>query len=323
MASPTPIDEATRLRTLRALNIMDTPRERRYDRFANIAHRLFNAPIVVVSFIDADRQWFKATVGIDAQQFPRGLSLCAYTIMQPGAHVVPDTTAHPQFASNPSVTGPLGIRFYAGCAIRAEDGSHVGTLAIMDCEPRAFSEADTAMLEDLADLVSQEVYTLGSSALDQITGLPSRRGFESVAQQVLAISRRHNHAASLLLLDMPNLPEITRQRGVEQADELLAETGELLGYAFRQSDVIAHLGNGKFCILLTGADVEQAELCLSRLRDELRGRNAVAGARHRIAYRLGVAEFRDPEHRALDDLIQEAESSARTREAADPTTAFA
>ncbi|MEO0424281.1 MAG: diguanylate cyclase [Pseudomonadota bacterium] len=310
MASPTPIDEASRLRTLRALNILDTPRERRYDRFVAIATRLFNAPIAVVSFIDGDRQWFKAAAGLDARQFPRGVSLCAYTIMQDGAHVVEDTADHPEFAQNPSVTGPLGIRFYAGCAIEAEDGSHVGTLAIMDTQPRSFSQADRVMLEDLADLVSREVFSLGATALDRITGLPTRRGFESVAQQVLAISRRHDHSASLLLLDMENLSDFAQQRGLEEADELLAETGELLGFAFRQSDVIAHLGNGKFCILLTGAGVDQAELCLERLRTELRGRNAVAGARHRISYRLGFAEFRDPEHRSLEDLIGEAERTA-------------
>jgi diguanylate cyclase (GGDEF)-like protein len=313
MAAPIPVDEAARLRTLRALSILDTPRERRYDRFASMASRLFGVPIAFVSFIDADRQWFKAAVGLEARQFPRGVSLCAWTLAQPGVHVVPDTALHPTFASNPSVTGPLGIRFYAGCAIRAEDGSAVGTLAIMDQRPRSLDAEGAAMLEDLADLVSREVFTLGAAMLDPTTGLPSRRGFESVAQQVLAISRRHDQKASLLFLDIDNLAEVSRRRGLEEADELLSETGELLGFAFRQSDVIAHLGNGKFCVLLTGAGVDQAELCLERLQDELRGRNAVAGARHRIGYRLGIAEFRDADHRGLDDLIEEARFSASER----------
>lgn len=315
MASPTPIDEASRLRTLRALNILDTPRERRFNRFVDIAGRLFDVPIAVVSFIDGERQWFKATRGIEAKQFPRGVSICAYTIMQSGVHVVQNAAEHPQFHRNPSVTGPLGIRFYAGCPVEAEDGSRVGTLAIMDTRPRTFSRDDEERLADLADLVSREVFTLGASVLDGVTGLPSRRGFESVAQQVLAISRRHHHAVSLLVVEIENLQELARVRGLEEADELLAETGELLGFAFRQSDVIAHLGGGSFCILLTGARVEQAELCLRRLRVELRSRNAIAGSRHRIAYRLGVAEFQDPEHRSLSDLI------AAAREAATDATA--
>jgi diguanylate cyclase (GGDEF)-like protein len=230
--------------------------------------------------------------------------------MQPGVHVIEDAAAHPEFQRNPSVTGPLGIRFYAGCPVEAEDGSRVGTLAIMDTRPRQFSAAERELLADLADLVSREVFTLGASVLDSVTGLPSRRGFESVAQQVLAISRRYHHAVSLLLVEIDNVQEIARSRGLEEADELLQETGELLGFAFRQSDVIAHVGNGSFCILLTGARVEQAELCLRRLQAELRSRNAIAGTRHRITYRLGAAEFRDPEHRTLSDLIDAARQAA-------------
>jgi diguanylate cyclase (GGDEF)-like protein len=314
MVTPLPVDEATRVRTLRALSILDTPRERRFDRFATLAANLFDVPVAAVSFIDADRQWFKSAIGLEVSEVPRQSAICSRTILQPGPTVISDIRAHPEFADHPYGKGPLQVRFYAGHPVRAEDGSSVGTLAIMDRRPREFSEREREMLADLADLVSQEVYSLGVAALDRVTGLPSRRGFTSVAEQVIAISRRHNHSVSLLLIEMNVDGGARRERLLDDGDERLAETAELLRFAFRQSDVIGHLGSGRFCVLLTGTDVDQAAICLDRLSSELRARNAIAGPRQRLSYRLGAAEYRDTAHCSLEDLIQEAASSADARE---------
>lgn len=108
--------EAERLKALDRYEILDTPREPGFDDIARLAADIFNAPIAVVNLIAEGRQWFKAEVGIGADELPLEVSICAHAILQPGIFIVPDTTADPRFACNPLVTGDPGLRFYAGRA---------------------------------------------------------------------------------------------------------------------------------------------------------------------------------------------------------------
>jgi PAS domain S-box-containing protein len=157
IAPPIPADEAQRLAALRALKILDTPAEARFDRITRLAQRHFRAPIALVSLVDRERQWFKSRQGLGATETARGISFCGHAILQEGIFCVPDALADPRFADNPLVTGPPHIRFYAGAPLRGPDGARVGTLCVIDDRPRQLSVEDAAVLQDLAGCVEAEL----------------------------------------------------------------------------------------------------------------------------------------------------------------------
>jgi PAS domain S-box-containing protein len=160
-----PSDEAQRLAALRALHILDTPAEPRFDRITRIAAQLFNVPICLVSLVDADRQWFKSCVGLTASETPRDISFCGHAILHPETFVISDALTDPRFADNPLVVGEPNIRFYAGQPLATADGNRIGTLCLIDRKPRQMSAADLQALRDLAQLVEEE---LNSAQLDQV-----------------------------------------------------------------------------------------------------------------------------------------------------------
>ena len=151
---PTPATEQTRLRALAEYGLLDTPPEEDFDRIVGLASRLFNVPIVLISLIGADRQFFKAKVGLDVCETGRDVSFCAHAIVQDGILVVPDAREDARFASNPLVLGRPNIRFYAGAPLVAPGGEKVGTVCLIDQKPRwAFSLIDRMNLSDIAALV--------------------------------------------------------------------------------------------------------------------------------------------------------------------------
>ena len=152
-----PQDESARLEKLYSLNVLDTETEERFDRITRIAKACFDVPIVLVSLVDKDRQWFKSTVGLDAKQTDRDSSFCAHAINGPDVFVVHDTAKDKRFADNPLVTGEPHIKFYAGCPLAMDNGSSLGTLCIIDTKPRTFGEHECQLLRDLGALTEIEL----------------------------------------------------------------------------------------------------------------------------------------------------------------------
>lgn len=152
-----PPNESERLHTLQSLQILDTPTEERFDRITRLAARLFDVPIVLISLIDANRQWFKACVGLDSRETPREISFCGHAILQDETFVINDALLDPRFADNPLVVSEPFIRFYAGQLLRAGNGAKIGTLCVLDCQPRQFTAQDRAALSDLGAMVENEL----------------------------------------------------------------------------------------------------------------------------------------------------------------------
>lgn len=163
--SPAKLDEAAawpeelRLQTLYDLDILDTAPEAAFDRFTALLRRVFGVPVALVTLVDRDRQWFKSAAGTSLTETNRSTSFCAHAIQTPDRPlVVPDTHQDPVFSQKSLVTGPPGIRFYAGAVLRAPNGAPLGTACIIDMEPRAgLSADDRQTLTDIAALVSTEL----------------------------------------------------------------------------------------------------------------------------------------------------------------------
>jgi PAS domain S-box-containing protein len=152
-----PSGDPERVAALCALEMLDTPAEERFDRITRIAQRHFKVPIVLVSLVDAGRQWFKSRQGLDATETPRHISFCGHAILAEDIFYIPDALSDPRFADNPLVTGAPHVRFYAGAPLHAPGGERVGTLCVIDRRPRQLSVEDFAMLRDLANGVEAEL----------------------------------------------------------------------------------------------------------------------------------------------------------------------
>ena len=159
-----PEDESARLAALRALQVLDTPPEERFDRITRVAQRLFGVPIALISLVDAERQWFKSCLGLDLRETSRDVSFCGHAILGDDVLVIPDARQDPRFADNPLVTGALHLRFYAGQPLRDHQGYRLGTLCLLDHAPRDFTADDRQMLRDLAVWAEAE---LNATSLSQ------------------------------------------------------------------------------------------------------------------------------------------------------------
>ncbi len=158
MTTITPEDtESKRQRTLAGYDILDWEAERSFDELARLAATVCQTPMAIISFIAADRQWFKATVGLDLTETPRNIAFCDHTVAQGQTLVVPDARLDSSFSTNPLVQGSPGIRFYAGSPLQAADGSFIGTVAVLDVQPRALSADQRSALELIARLAMDQV----------------------------------------------------------------------------------------------------------------------------------------------------------------------
>lgn len=153
MQAPTPDNESERLNALQRYDILDTPREGEFDEIVELSAHICRAPISVINLIDEGRQWFKAEVGLGVRQTPLETSFCAHALLQPGLFVVPDMTEDQRFACNPLVTDEPFLRFYAGALLETPDGYPIGTLCVLDSEPRRLDDHQRAALKTLASHV--------------------------------------------------------------------------------------------------------------------------------------------------------------------------
>ena len=150
-AAPLPANEAARLKALHDLDVLDSPSEAEFDALVNVASLVCGVPFSLISLVDTDRQWFKANKGLDGvSETPRSLAFCAYAILGDDVMEVPDVTRDPRFSDNALVNGAPNIRFYAGAPMVLTDGSHVGTLCVIDDQPRQLDATQRQILQSLA-----------------------------------------------------------------------------------------------------------------------------------------------------------------------------
>ncbi len=238
-----PADEAERLKAVKRYDILDTPPDGAFDRITAIAARLFGVPIAIVSIVDEDRIWFKSHHGLDIREIGRDPGLCASAILTDTPWVIENAETDMRALANPLVAGEFGLRFYAGAPLRTQDGFGLGTLCVIDKEPRGFSEADTRTLSDLAAVVMDEL-ELRLSARREIA-----RREQAQEQQKLLIQELHHRVKNTLATVQAMLSATARS--ARSIDEFyrsfaaritsLAKTHSILTESVRQAAALGEL----------------------------------------------------------------------------------
>src|SRR5439155_19728658 len=156
MTAPVPKNEKQRLKVLWKYSVLDTMPEEIFDDLTELAARICEAPVAMITLVYEDRQWFKAKVGVSINETSRDISFCAHAITQPGLFIVPDATREERFAKNPLVKSDPKVRFYAGAPLVSPDGYALGTLCVIDKVPRELRPEQKQALRILArHVVSQ------------------------------------------------------------------------------------------------------------------------------------------------------------------------
>lgn len=191
----TPNNESQRLAHLESLEVMDTDAEPEFDDFVRIAAHIFDVPIALVSLVDANRQWFKARVGLSATETPREVSFCGHAVASGEALVIPDARADARFADNPLVTDDPHVCFYAGAPLSTEAGV-LGTLCVIDHEPRQPTPAQLDALRALARQVVNQLQLRQVSRQRAARLEMARRRDQTLARDIDYLGRLHEITSS-------------------------------------------------------------------------------------------------------------------------------
>lgn len=306
-----PPDEAKRLASLYFVDILDTAPQEQFNRITRITRRLFAVPIATISFVDADRDWFKSRLGIDLEEIPRGLSFTSHTILSHEVLVVPDTKADLRFFESPLVRGPSAIRFYAGCPIQSWNGSNIGALGIMDVVPRSMTEEDKEDLRDLAAMVEHEIGTGELRLVDELTGLMNKRGLSIISSHVVPRASRNGEALSMLFIDIEGLDDLNREFGRACGDSALIMIADMLRDTLRKADIPARMRGDDFAVLLPDTGKVESGVVISRINREIARRQAEHLLPKGLSLQMSQATL-DPssENFSLEGLIALAETAS-------------
>jgi two-component sensor histidine kinase len=255
------VHEARRLAAVRRYDILDTPPDGSFDRITAIAADLFDVPIAIVSLVDHDRIWFKSHHGLDVQQIDRGPGLCASAILQDEPWVLTNAKTDVRSLTNPLVAGEFGLRFYVGVPLRTRDGFNLGTLCVIDREPRTVSEKQIERLKNLAAMVMDQM-ELRLSARQAVGELS-----KVVEQKDEALRRSDMMAKEIDHRVMNSLQLISGLLRLHSRELGNSEAANELGIASQRVNTIAKIHQHIY--LSDGIEFGECKSYLERLCDDL------------------------------------------------------
>lgn len=231
VASPASFDEQKRLAELRSLDILDTPSDQQFDRYTHLMAEIFRVPMVAVSLIDEDRQWFKSSLGIDVSEAPLEDCFCVHTLKRDILEI-PDTLEDNFFCHHRAVVNDPFIRFYMGTVLRGPTGQAIGTVCIMDTQSRYLTRVQRSWLMTFGhlveDLINQDhaltaARKLGGQASrrDASTGLANETLFGDTLSHLLRMSEKEGNYLAVLHLRLNRIDEISRVHGRCNRDAIL------------------------------------------------------------------------------------------------------
>ena len=269
--SPIPENEAERIAALQSAMCAYVPREDRFDRITRMAQRLLHVPIVLISIIEDDVQWFRSAQGLDVPETTRDISFCGHAIMQSDVFQVRDTHLDPRFANNPLVVGPPYIRSYCGWPLEIALGLRVGTLCVLDTMPRTFSPDDLESLADMGHMVESELRVNAMTdnqkallthssreqrkrLLDPLTGCWSEIGFIELLRRTLKDVVAGNAYAAICGIHIINHEDfnVTEEKGCATVKAMLM--AQFIRQRLPNNAILCRMTGGRGCILFASKD---------------------------------------------------------------------
>jgi diguanylate cyclase (GGDEF)-like protein len=286
-------DETARLCALQRYEVLDTAPEEAFDRITRLAKAMLDIPIVLVSLVDKDRQWFKSRQGTSLDETSRQISFCTHAIEGTDTFIVEDARADPRFAASPLVVQEPFIRFYAGVPLRTNGGHNIGTLCAMDTEVRELTSRQIRMLEDLARLVIDELELRLLATTDGLTGLMTRRAFDEHANLDAERCKRYHKPLSCAAIDIDNFKIVNDSFGHAAGDLVLRQVAAICKSGLRAADYIGRVGGDELLAMLPETTLIDALQIAERLRKGIETASIeIAGQPIRVSVSIGVAEFR-------------------------------
>lgn len=269
-----PPNEDERLEALYQYKILDTEPEEMYDDIASLASAICDTPIALVSFTDRNRQWYKANIGFDAGETPRDIAFCPHALLSSEpVFVVPNALKDRRFARNPLVIDGQRIHFYAGAPLVTSEGLAIGTLCVMDTEPRELVQREREALRSLARQVVTHLEVRrtitnleAQSMTDALTGAWNQRAFD---RHLRGEWKRHLRSATslgLLRFDVDRFNQINEKLGNRSGFQILVQVVRAAEGAMRESDFMARSGGDDFSVILPNTDLNGARVVAERIR---------------------------------------------------------
>lgn len=260
------LEEEARLRSLRRLELLDAPEQPSFVRIVDLASTVLQAPVALVSLLDAERQWFLARHGLAARQTPREMAFCSYSASSDVLTVVNDALQDDRYRLHPMVIGEPYVRFYAGAPIFSPDGPRLGSLCVVDRRPREFGESQRNLLRQLAAMVEREIVLRRQANLCPLTGLFHRTAFLRLAEVDTQQARLADQALAYLHLELLGLDRVNRSLGVAAGDALLQAFTDQLRDNLKARDLVGRVGATEFGLLLSDCGDQEAVEIAERLR---------------------------------------------------------
>jgi diguanylate cyclase (GGDEF)-like protein len=303
-----PENVTARLAMLRSLNLSDTQPVESFERVTRLAKYIFDVPIALISLVDEQRQWFKSCIGLNVNETPREISFCGHTILNENSLIVNDTLNDLRFEDNPLVTGYPHIRFYAGHPITLSGGISIGTLCIIDSQPREFSAKDIQALKDLVLVTQRELSIMRLATRDELTDIPNRRGFNLLAERYLDLCIRQQTNAITIFIDLDSLKFINDQYGHSSGDDVLRTFARIIAQSCRKSDLYGRFGGDEFVIMLTQVTINECQLLIKRIEDFFANEPRLQSYIETLGFSYGIAQFNPKNPVELEQLIEAADS---------------
>ncbi len=337
MSAPSVAIESSRQQALDSFRILDTQPEPVYDEVVLLASHICGTPVALVSLVDRERLYFKARAGLDVEQVPRQRSLCDYAIQSPHELLeVCDAGTDPRFADTPLVIGAPGIRFYAGVPLVTSDGMAIGTLCVIDREPRTLDDRQRTALRSLARL-TVELLESRRRALTQIrhgagrqfsrrrgdrhgTGQDAERLADAMAQRRSAAGNHHvadslagDDNLAVAIIEIDDFARLCAEHGQAICDEVLHRVTQTIEACLHVDDEVSRYGGQELLLIL--ADGARAPALLDEIRDRLQALEPPYGVTvsSGVAFGSGGTNAIMELFERADQALQFARSAGRNR----------
>lgn len=282
-----PAQEEQRLQALHRYLVLDTPEDEAFDLLTEAAAEICHAPFATVSLVDRDRVWVKAGLGLPRGDMPRAQACCSVTVVTGDYLEIPDLAQDARTIGLTRIRQDLGAQMYAGASLVTSDGQRIGTLCVMDTQPRSLSERQRRILTGLAHQVMSLIELRAHqrllkealekaeylAATDVLTGLLNRRALFERLDNEAAKCRRYGTPLSLVLLDLDHFKHINDTLGHPAGDAVLNNVGKLVASTIRAVDIAGRYGGEEICVLLPQTGPEGAMQFAEHLRQKLAALN--------------------------------------------------